>query len=105
MFNMFTNIISDSNADLKKTLEADPYLVDVRTPEEFTAGSVKGAVNIPVDKIPDNLGAFEDKNNIIVFCRTGVRSAEAKRFLEQKGCKNVLNGGRWQDIGELINDL
>ncbi len=50
------------------------FLVDVRTPGEFEGGSAKGAVNIPLDSIMNELDQFEGKENIDVFCRSGNRS-------------------------------
>ncbi len=74
------------------------FLVDVRTPGEFEGGSAKGAVNIPLDSIMNELDQFEGKENIVVFCRSGNRSGQAKYILEQNGFKNVINGGTWQDV-------
>ncbi len=74
------------------------FLVDVRTPGEFEGGSAKGAVNIPLDRIMNELDQFEGKENIVVFCRSGNRSGQAKYILEQNGFKNVINGGTWQDV-------
>jgi rhodanese-related sulfurtransferase len=74
------------------------FLVDVRTSGEFEDGSAKGAVNIPLDRIMSELKQFESKENIVVFCRSGNRSGQAKYILEQNGFKNVFNGGTWQDV-------
>lgn len=76
----------------------DAFLVDVRTPAEFESGSAKGAVNIPLDRITDELDQFKGKTHIVVFCRTGGRSSHAKHVLEQFGFKNVVNGGAWEDV-------
>lgn len=77
------------------------FLVDVRTPGEFTEGSAKGAVNIPLDRIMSELEQFKGKENIVVFCRSGNRSGQAKYILEQNGFKNVINGGTWQEVAML----
>ena len=50
------------------------FLVDVRTPEEFNSGSVDGAINIPLSVLEQELSQFKNKENIIVFCRSGARS-------------------------------
>jgi rhodanese-related sulfurtransferase len=75
-----------------------PYLVDVRTPAEFAEGSARGAVNIPLDKIPANVENLKKKKNIVVFCRSGNRSAVAKSILEQNGVLNVRDGGSVQQV-------
>ncbi|HNE92483.1 MAG TPA: rhodanese-like domain-containing protein [Chitinophagaceae bacterium] len=79
-------------------------LVDVRTPAEFSTGSVKGAINIPLNTIHNQTAKFKNKNNIIVFCKSGVRSAQAKSILEQSGITNVTNGGTWQSVHNAINN-
>lgn len=79
------------------------FLVDVRTPGEFEEGSVIGAVNIPLDQVMNELEQFNGKENIVVFCRSGNRSGQAKYILEQNGFKNVYNGGTWQDVALLQN--
>jgi len=61
-------------------------------------GSAPGAVNIPLDKVSARMREFEGKENIIVFCRSGNRSSQAKRILEASGHKDVINGGTWQNV-------
>ncbi len=104
MFNLFKHFTNGgANAELAKIVKNGAYLVDVRTPEEFQAGHVKGSVNIPLDEIPQNLAKFKGKSHIVVFCRSGNRSAKAKAFLNQHGFENVINGGAWQDIDAIVN--
>ena len=78
------------------------FLVDVRTPGEFAEGNVKGSVNIPLDQVQNQLAKFKAKENIVVFCRSGNRSGQAKSILEQNGFNNVTNGGTWQDILSIL---
>lgn len=86
------------NPQLSEAISNGAFLVDVRTFAEFSAGSVKGAVNIPLDKILTQLQQFKGKHNIIVFCRSGNRSAHAKSILEENGFQHVTNGGTWQNV-------
>jgi phage shock protein E len=88
--------------DLKATIAEGAFLVDVRTPGEFTSGHVKGSVNIPLDSITKQLAKFKNKKNIIVFCRSGNRSGQAKSILEQNGITNVVNGGTWQEVNAYV---
>jgi phage shock protein E len=101
MFNFFGKS-SGNNDELKKQIAAGAFLVDVRTPDEFKSGSAKGAVNIPLDTVMQNLKQFEGKNHIVVFCRSGNRSGQAKSILESNGFKNITNGGTWQDVASLV---
>lgn len=81
----------------------ETFLVDVRTPGEFAGGSAKGATNIPLDSILFNIKSFENKKQIVVFCRSGNRSAQALSILNQDGIKQVINGGTWEDVASLQN--
>jgi phage shock protein E len=104
MFGIFKNLFSKSNSEnLAALINEGAYLVDVRTPAEFANGSVNGAVNIPLDKISNQLAKFKPKSHIIVFCRSGNRSSQAKSILEQYGFTNVTNGGTWQNVNQYVS--
>ena len=91
------------NTQLTEAIKNGAFLVDVRTPVEFADGSVKGAVNIPLDKVQKELSKFKGKKNIVVFCRSGNRSGQAKSILEQNGFQNVINGRTWQNVNQVVN--
>lgn len=92
------------NSQLTEVIKDGAFLVDVRTPAEFSAGSVKGAVNIPLDRVPSQLSKFKNKKSIVVFCRSGNRSGQAKRILENNGFQNVINGGTWQNVNQAVSE-
>ena len=83
---------STSASSLEQKLNEDPFLVDVRTPEEFAEGSVKGAINIPLDKVQERISEFKNKKNIVTFCRSGKRSSKAIAILNENGITDVTNG-------------
>jgi len=89
--------------DLQSIIKAGAFLVDVRTPGEFVTGNVKSSVNIPLDTIPGQLARFKNKSTIVVFCRSGGRSSQAKAFLEQNGFTNIINGGTWENVNRFAN--
>jgi rhodanese-related sulfurtransferase len=91
------------NSKLTEAIKDGAFLVDVRTPGEFSAGSVKGAVNIPLDKVSSQLAKFKNKKSIVVFCRSGNRSSQAKSILENNGFQDVVNGGTWQNVNQAVN--
>ncbi|MBB6326622.1 rhodanese-related sulfurtransferase [Algoriphagus iocasae] len=91
------------NTKLKEAIAEGAFLVDVRSAGEFASGSAKGAVNIPLDRINSQLAKFKGKKNIVVFCRSGNRSAQAKSILEQNGFQNVVNGGTWNNVSECLD--
>ena len=100
-----TNMFStggSSSANLEEVIKNGALLVDVRSKPEFQSGSAKGAKNIPLETIVQRLDEFKGKDNIVVFCRSGNRSEQAKRVLESKGYNNVINGGTWQDVNSIV---
>lgn len=99
MFDLLKNLFGNSrNEELQEVLNHGAYLVDVRTPGEFASGSAKGAVNIPLDKLTAQLAKLKNKEHIVVFCRSGARSAQAKAVLNKNGFSNVINGGTWENV-------
>ena len=101
--NLFQRLFSSAPAvDLKAIIEEGAFLVDVRTPGEFAEGHVKGSVNIPLDKVQTQLVQFKNKKNIIVFCRSGARSGQAKNILQQNGFTHVINGGTWNNVSQFV---
>lgn len=76
-------------------------IIDVREPEEFASGHVEGAVNIPLDQLlagsKQLVGARKD-TEIVLYCRTGNRSALAKNILESYGFTKIINGLNKQHI-------
>lgn len=104
MFELLKNLfVKTDGTSLADKLSQSPFLVDVRSKDEFNSGSCKGAVNIPVDQIQNNLSRFKDKKNIVVFCRSGMRSIHAKSLLEKSGISNVTNGGTLENVKRLLN--
>lgn len=101
----FSNIFGGSGIDenLATMINEGAFLVDVRTPAEFAEGHVKNSTNIPLDQVQNQLAKFKDKKQIVVFCRSGNRSGQAKSILERNGFTNVTNGGTWEDVDNLIN--
>ena len=102
LFLQFNGFFSQrDNGQLKTVLQENAFLVDVRTPQEFSSGSAKNAVNIPLSSIGNELDKFKNKQNIVVFCRSGNRSSQAKKILEQNGFQNVTDGGTWKNALEV----
>lgn len=104
MFGLFKNLFAGADPRLKEEIKEGALLVDVRTAAEFSTGSVRGAVNIPLDQLSGKLTALKEKKSIVVFCRSGNRSSQAKSILERHGFTNVLNGGTWQYVNQLKNE-
>ncbi len=92
-----------SNENVATLIKEGAFLVDVRSQGEFADGHVKGSTNIPLDQISSQLSKFKSKEQIIVFCRSGMRSSQAKSILQQNGFTNVTNGGTWHTINTIIS--
>lgn len=82
--------------EAKERLEANPdaILLDVRTQEEYDGGHIPGAVCFPnEDILPELPLPFEKDAEILVYCRSGRRSAEAAEKLKHMGYANVADFG------------
>lgn len=83
-----------STERLKQLIDDGALVVDVRTPGEFAAGHVEGAVNIPLDEIVDRTEELGDGTTpVILYCNSGNRSGQAIVRLHRKGLTNLTNGG------------
>lgn len=76
------------------------YWIDVRTPEEYAQGHVKGAINIPFEEIGGQISSItrDVDSDVRVYCRSGRRSGVAKDTLQGLGYANVVNEGGYEDI-------
>ncbi len=66
-------------------------LIDVRTPQEFSLGTIEGAINIPLDELRNRIQEIPKDKEIILFCQVGQRGYVAYRILIQNGYTNVKN--------------
>ena len=81
----------------KKMTQPDVQLVDVRTPEEFSEGHLENAINIDVtaDDFDAKVVGLDKEKPVMVYCKSGGRSAKASARLKELGFKNIsdLEGG------------
>ncbi|MDZ4783426.1 MAG: FAD-dependent oxidoreductase [Planctomycetia bacterium] len=73
-----------------------PFLLDVRTPQEFASGHIPGAVNIPVDDLRSHLGELPRCKEIATYCQVGQRGYLATRILLQAGYSAANLGGGYK---------
>lgn len=66
-------------------------LLDVREPSEYAASRIDGAKLIPLAELPGRFGELPKNVPIVVHCHHGGRSAQAVRFLQEAGFKDVKN--------------
>lgn len=86
--------------DLGQKIKEGAQIIDVRTPDEFRGGHVKGAVNIPLDRLHGQLGKIDKSKAVITCCRSGARSGMAADLLKNAGYE-AYNGGPWQNVQAL----
>ena len=84
--------------------EENHVLIDVRTPEEFASNHIKGAININVNSsnFSDKIKLLDKSNTVLVYCKSGGRSAKAFNSLQTFGYTVYeLKGGllKWQAAG------
>ena len=105
--NILGNAIENEINDLVDTIsveelrnEEKPYILDVRTIEEYNLSHIDGAINIPLDELRENLKKLDKSKEIVVHCHSGLRSYLACRILKQKGynVKNLIGGYIMYDI-------
>jgi rhodanese-related sulfurtransferase len=89
-----------SSTELRKLLDSSvaPRVVDVRTPAEFEAAHIAGALNVPLDVLDKHgpeIAQHLDQDDVVLVCRSGQRSTKAQAVLRNAG----LTGGRVLDNG------
>lgn len=79
--------------DAKSLLEKykNVYLLDVRTPQEYSQGRVAGSVLIPIGELERRIGEVPKNRTIVVYCAVGGRSRSAAGILVKQGYKEVYN--------------
>ena len=86
-----------SAAEAKEMIDGDApvIILDVRTQQEYDEGHIKDSILLPYDQIPEKAGTvLPDKNaTILVYCRSGNRSATASNALIELGYTDVLDFG------------
>ncbi len=81
---------------------AVPYLLDVRTPEEFAEGHIPGAINIPLQQLAQRMAEIPRDVPVVAYCRSGRRVEQALPLLRKNGhAVTELQGSMqaWQDAG------
>ena len=83
----------DAAALLKRidSKDASLLVLDVRTPEEFAAGHVPGALNIPYTYLPARSAELASDKDVVIYCATGIRAERAASRLRENGFTRLLH--------------
>lgn len=98
---------AQGRADDKKIVVDDTSkIIDVRTEKEYKEGHLKNAINIPHSEIREKINAHvkDKEEKIILYCRSGRRSAIAKKILEEMGYKNIIDAGAYEELKKQEQD-
>jgi len=99
MIELIKNLLGfGPKVNMKELMASGALVVDVRTPAEYKDGHIKGAINLPLQTLGNNLNKLKKDQVIITCCRSGSRSGMAKRMLKANGFEQVHNGGPWTSL-------
>jgi rhodanese-related sulfurtransferase len=96
---LYENVNREKENAMKDTLKANEIqkghtIVDVRSPREFEAEKVAGALNIPLGELEQQCQALSQHQNLVLLCASGMRAQKAQELLASRGIKaQVLEGG------------
>lgn len=84
---------SISSLQLKELMKSEtrPTLLDVREPNERLMSVIRGDIHIPMDEVPIRLSELDSTKPIVVYCRSGMRSATIAQLLDEQGFVDVSN--------------
>ncbi|USE35600.1 rhodanese-like domain-containing protein [Endozoicomonas sp. SCSIO W0465] len=91
---------ADSYDKAWERVQNGALLVDVRTPAEYSAGHLTGAINIPFQDIVEGLAQrnIPRETDIVLYCRSGSRSGKAQKALVNVGYQRALNAGGYEQL-------
>jgi len=95
--------IAPSELEARRGTDAAPVVIDVRTPEEYAAGHIPGALNIPFDQVAERISEVDAPHGVALYCMMGPRARKGEADLLAAGYGPVLHleGGlaAWQQAG------
>ena len=92
---------------VKAIAASGAHLIDVRTADEVAHGVIDGAIHIPLHLLPLRAADIPQDKPVVIYCRSGARSAQACSFMASRGYSNMhnLSGGimAWARSGNAIS--
>ena len=101
MFSWFKT--SNTSSDkIQALVDQNAPIIDVRTPQEFAQGHIKGSVNVPLNHLFASIKQLKKLDQpLLLVCRSGARAGQAQGMLRDGGIES-FNGGSWQDVDNMI---
>ncbi|NUM60104.1 MAG: rhodanese-like domain-containing protein [Bdellovibrionaceae bacterium] len=98
-------VIRGEPINVSYALSQDSVILDVRTPDEYLSGHIKGAINIDfyASDFQNQLGKLDKEKDYKVYCRSGNRSSKAVNMMKNIGFKNVENIGSVSQASKNLN--
>jgi len=97
---LLTMITAKAQTLAERVNAKNATLIDVRTPEEFAKGTAEGAINIPLEEIGARWQELRGKENVVLFCRRGIRAGKAQDILKKHNI-TAVNGKTVEHIKSL----
>jgi len=88
---MFPLLSQDELLERQQTESSTLIVLDVRRPDEFAAGHVPGARNVPHDQVADRLDELPTDKDLVIYCRSGGRATYAAQVLAANGYTKLLH--------------
>ena len=100
----FSDVNKDSDiAKYSQIVQEEEAIgLDVRSIKEFERNGSTSAVNIPIAQLSSRFDELDKKKTVLVFCESGGRSLVAKKLLQMKGFKKVINIKDWRTWDQVI---
>lgn len=92
----------DKGLDVK--IANGAIILDVRTPDEYKMGHIKGSINISLGTIRERYTELDPGKTYITTCSHGLRSVKVESLLKERGFKHVYNGGAWTDLEKIVDE-
>jgi phage shock protein E len=102
MLNFFKNMTSGTKVQHDATLLEGATVLDVRTPQEYSASHWNGARNVPLQSIYGFVNSNTPKDTkLVIYCASGMRAKQAEQVLRSSGFSNVTNIGTLNAINAI----